>query len=324
MCIIAIKPKNKDLQNKDTLQTCFNRNHDGAGYMFVNDKNEVVIKKGYMTFDNYYKDLMKDYDKYGLKDKNLVMHFRIGTSGQSKLGCTHPFAITNDYNVLNTTHLKTNIGVCHNGIISKYNDRLGKYSDTQIYIAKVLTPLIRLNINAYKFKDIQEIIKDTTNSKWAFLDKFDEVYTVGDFVEDGGYLYSNSTYKAYKPVYSGWDFDYGTYDWFRYQKDKQDKQNQLDKQNKEDKECKQDKHENKSIIKSNTNELTTYKGLKKGNVFISDEVPYMVTTKDYEYYFDKECNIYKIIDRKFTKIASKACIYTNETFVNRRDFYDKF
>lgn len=312
MCIIAIKTKGKDLQNKDTLQTCFNRNRDGAGYMFVNDKNEVVIKKGYMTFDNYYKDLMKDYNKYGLKDKNLVMHFRIGTSGQSKLGCTHPFAITNDYNVLNTTHLKTNIGVCHNGIISNYNDRLGKYSDTQIYIAKVLTPLIRLNINAYKFKDIQEIIKDTTKSKWAFLDKFDEVYTVGDFVEDNGYLYSNSTYKAYQPVYTAWNHDYDTYDWFRYQKDKQ---NQLDKQ---------DKQENKSITKSSTKEIITYKGLKQGNVFISAEVPYMVTTKDYEYYFDRECNIYKIIDRKFTKIANKACIYTDETFVNRRDFYDKF
>ena len=93
MCIIAIKPKNKDLQDKETLKTCFTRNPDGSGYMFVHD-NVVEIKKGYMTFDEFYKDLINDYNKYNLKNQNLVMHFRIGTSGQSKLGCTHPFAIT--------------------------------------------------------------------------------------------------------------------------------------------------------------------------------------------------------------------------------------
>ena len=108
MCIITIKPKNKKLQDKDILQTCFTRNPDGSGYMFVHD-NIVEIKKGYMTFESFYKDLIEDYNKYDLKNKNLVMHFRIGTSGQSKLGCTHPFAITNDYDVLNMTNVKTKL-----------------------------------------------------------------------------------------------------------------------------------------------------------------------------------------------------------------------
>lgn len=309
MCIIAIKPKNKELQDKDVLHTCFTRNPDGSGYMFVHD-GIVEIKKGYMNFDDFYKDLINDYNKYNLKNQNLVMHFRIGTSGQSKVGCTHPFAITNDYTKLNETHLKENIGVCHNGIISNYNDRNGKYSDTQIYIAKVLTPLIKLNINSYKFKDIQTIIKDTTNSKWAILDKFDDVYTIGDFVEDNGYLYSNSTYKKFEykyTAYKGWyddDFDDDEYyeSWWK------------------------NYHKKPSTTSTSTKvpQIVTYKPLKKGNVVMCDKIPYQVITEENKYYFDKECNIYTTIDKKFTKVGNDAYIYTDETFSNRRDFTDRF
>ena len=307
MCIIAIKPKNKKLQDKDVLHTCFTRNPDGSGYMFVHD-NVVEIKKGFMNFDEFYNSLIKDYKEYDLDKQNLVMHFRIGTSGQSRLGCTHPFAITNDYDVLNTTHLTSNIGVCHNGIISNYNDRNGKYSDTQIYIAKVLTPLIKLNINSYKFKDVQTIIKDTTNSKWAILDKFDDVYTIGDFVDDNGYLYSNSTYKKfefkYTTTYSGWydDDDYDDETWWK-------------------------NYHKKPSVSSTTKQapqIVTYKPIKKGNVVMCDKIPYKVIDKDNEYYFDKECNVYTTIDKKWTKVGNDAYIYTDETFSNRRDFTDKF
>ena len=318
MCIIAIKPKNKDLQDKETLKTCFTRNPDGSGYMFVHD-NVVEIKKGYMTFDEFYKDLINDYNKYNLKNQNLVMHFRIGTSGQSKVGCTHPFAITNDYDILNTTHLQSNIGICHNGIISNYNDRHGKYSDTQIYIAKVLTPLIKLNINSYKFKDIQEIIKDTTNSKWAILDKFDDVYTIGDFVEDNGYLYSNSTYKKF-------EYKYYTYKWDKYDEDED-----LEEQSAwwQKHYAKQLAHTTKNNTSSKTTSTTkpniiTYRVLKNGNVIMCDKIPYLVIGENDNYYFDKECNIYKLIDRKFTRVGNNAYIYTDETFANRRDFTDKF
>ena len=310
MCIIAIKPKNKELQDKETLRTCFTRNPDGSGYMFVHD-NVVEIKKGYMTFDEFYKDLINDYNKYNLKNQNLVMHFRIGTSGQSKLGCTHPFAITNDYTKLNETHLKENIGVCHNGIISNYNDRNGKYSDTQIYIAKVLTPLIKLNINSYKFKDIQTIIKDTTNSKWAILDKFDDVYTIGDFVEDNGYLYSNSTYKKF-------EYKYATYSHW-YDEDLEEESAWWQKHY-----GKQQVKQLASTIKNTKTPTITYRTLKKGNVVMCDKIPYLVIGENDHYYFDKECNIYNMIDKKFTRVGNNAYIYTDETFVNRRDFTDKF
>lgn len=298
MCIIAIKPKNKELQEKSILQRCFNVNRDGSGYMYVNEQNEVVIKKGYMDFETYYKDLVEDYDKHNLKNKNLVMHFRIGTSGQSKYGCTHPFAITDNYDLLNATRVKTNIGVCHNGIVSMFNSRLAKYSDTQIYIASVLTPIYKLNRNAFSYSDVKKLIKDTTNSKWAFLDKFDNLNIVGDFEEDNGYLYSNTTYRPYKPV-TYYQYASESNEWLRKF------------------------NESKGIkpkTSTNTNTNVKYVMLNKDNIFMGDTNEYFEVDVDNKYYFDEKYNIYEKKDNEYNLIDTNAIIYTNETFSVRRGY----
>ena len=195
MCIIVIKPKNKKIPDKILLNRCFKNNQDGIGYMYVNNK-EVVIRKGFMSFDDFYNNLLSDYKKNNLNKNNLVIHFRKATSGKSKLGCTHPFPITDDYNELHLTNTKTDIGICHNGKITYLNNKFGKYSDTQLYIAEVIKPLIKLDKNAFKYKEIQNSILITTKSKWAILDNKDNLFTIGDFINDNGYMYSNEKYKT--------------------------------------------------------------------------------------------------------------------------------
>ena len=37
----------------------------------------------------------------------------------------------------------------------------------------------------------------STNSKWAFMDSTGNIVTVGQFVNEKGLLFSNSTYKAF-------------------------------------------------------------------------------------------------------------------------------
>ena len=80
MCIIVAKEKGQKLPSKDILKTCFERNNDGAGLMYVQD-NKVVIDKGYMTFKSFYKRIKKLQKRFNsdLTDKALVFHFRIGT-----------------------------------------------------------------------------------------------------------------------------------------------------------------------------------------------------------------------------------------------------
>lgn len=298
MCIIAIKPQSIKLQNKEVLERCFTLNRDGAGYMFVDDTRQVVFKKGFMKFNEFYKQLIEDYNKYDLKSKNLVMHFRIGTSGENEEGCTHPFPVTDDYDEMEKTKGKTNIGVCHNGIVSMFNNRTAKYSDTQIYIETVITPLIRLNLNSYKFKDVQNMIQKTTNSKWTILDRNDDIFMIGDFIEDGGYYYSNGTYKIYKNTYSQSLLStYSDSDWYSQLKKKQEKE------------------------KKDTKTIKKYKMLEKGNVLTAEGIEFMEIEVDNKYYFNEKYEIYeKTKDNKLSLIGTKADIYTNETFSQRRGF----
>ena len=305
MCIIVIKPKNKIIQPKETLQECFKSCSDGAGYMFTNNDKTVIIKKGLMTFDTFYESMMKDYKDYNLIEKNLVMHFRITTSGTNKEGGTHPFAITDNYDQLELLHVKTNMGVCHNGIIAKYTDYKTRYSDTQNYIAQVITPLIRLNINAYKFADIQAIILKTTNSKWAILNRADEIYTIGEFINDDDYLYSNTMYKKITYTYNTYNYDTSVND----DDDDDDDDNKLPAwyhrtYNKQEK----------------TNTVTTYKMLQKGNILFANEIKYLVIKDNNEYWFDNKYSIFTKDKSAMKKVGNNAVIYTDETFTQRRDF----
>ena len=66
---------------KDLIQ-CFKHNPDGAGYMLpINDK--VVIRKGFMTFEEFKKDINKVVKDNHIDptETPIVLHFRISTQG---------------------------------------------------------------------------------------------------------------------------------------------------------------------------------------------------------------------------------------------------
>lgn len=316
MCIIVIKPKHKAIQSKELLQECFTSNRDGAGYMYVNKHKEVVIKKGFMTFEDFYTNVIMDYDEYNLEEQNLVMHFRIGTSGKNALGCTHPFPITDKYDDMELIDNKTNIGICHNGIISQFNDRYGKYSDTEIYIATVMTPLIRLNLQAYKFKDVQELILKTTTSKWAVLDKNDMVYTVGNFISDDGYFYSNTSYIHYEYIpakyvpqnKNKWNKkDYNIFD---------EEEEDLNQQNKWWEEARL-----KSMKKSEKNDTTKYRDLHIGNIITGGTIEYLDVERENEFVFNEDYDVFeKTKDGKLKIVDYDTVIYVDESLNERRDF----
>lgn len=212
MCIIAIKSKKQELQKKEILKTCWQHNPDGAGYMFTNN-NKVVIKKGFMTFDEFYNSLLNDYNKYNLINNNLVLHFRIGTSGGINKEKTHPFPLTNNIDELNKTELTSKIGIAHNGVISSYV--YGTLSDTQNFIKDYLYSLNRLNKNFYKYNDIQKMIDKELKGRLAILDSDDNLVTIGDWVTDENYKYSNTTFRDYKYYSNTWD-DYNELNNYTY------------------------------------------------------------------------------------------------------------
>lgn len=215
MCIIVYKPQDKEMPSKEILKECFRCNPDGAGYMFPED-NMVRIRKGFMTFDDFYKALISDYTRIGAS-KAFVMHFRIGTQGGNTPENTHPFPLSKDMKYLKALEVKAKCGIAHNGIISltshshtrdyeqvwdeklgmmKYVTKTVDYSDTMEFITEYLALIIK-NKNWYKNEDNVKLIKKLvgTSNKFAIMTEDGNVTLINDFIEDDGIYYSNSSYK---------------------------------------------------------------------------------------------------------------------------------
>ena len=187
MCIIAIKPQGKKMFDDNTITTMFINNPDGAGYMFYDkDTKKVCIKKGFMTC----KALLSSLHSKDFTDTNVVLHFRIGTSGlNDKLNC-HPYPLYQ----INDTKCSCDIAMAHNGILKDFNPPKGsKINDTQTFIKEVLNQLKKGFL--YDADKILLIKKLIGTSKLAFLTDKNQVITIGNFITDDDYMYSNNSYK---------------------------------------------------------------------------------------------------------------------------------
>ena len=165
--------------------------------MYVND-GKVVIDKGYMTWKKFYKRYQKLCRKFNnFENQSLIMHFRIGTSSGNTPQNTHPYPISNKVDDLHKLYIKTDLGMVHNGIIHDYTpkDKLSNTNDTQEFILKYVSTLYKHYPKFYKDKYIMNGLDDITNSKLAFMDATGYIYYVGDFIDEEGIKFSNSSYE---------------------------------------------------------------------------------------------------------------------------------
>ena len=88
MCIAIHKPTNKVI-SRSTLENCFNSNPDGAGLAYRNNiEDKITIEKGFFSFEDFY-SFYKGLDK----SLEMLIHFRIGTSGKLNKNNCHPFLV---------------------------------------------------------------------------------------------------------------------------------------------------------------------------------------------------------------------------------------
>lgn len=195
MCIIAIKPKGMDMFTDKQLRIMFENNPDGCGYMY-HMVNTVIIRKGFMTIEDLLADLKKESLVVDFKNRIVVFHFRIGTSGYNdRLNC-HPFPVFE----VNSTYCESQLGLAHNGILRDFTpSRESDINDTQVFIRTVLRKLrYCFQYDKDKLFLIQQLIG---TNRFALLDECGKLTLIGDFIKDNGYIYSNKTYKEYrKPV----------------------------------------------------------------------------------------------------------------------------
>lgn len=199
MCIIVYKPKGKKMPDKKQLKVCWDNNPDGAGYMYPSGK-QVIIKKGFMNFEEFHRNLMYDYIRYS-KETDFVLHFRISTQGGVNKQCCHPFPLSKDMNMLKCTRVKSPIGIAHNGVIDLTTEYYGSmkntvtYSDTMKFITDYLSLIIKDKYFYYD-DDTLELIERLADSKLAIMDDTGHTTLIGDFIEDDGIYYSNEYYKT--------------------------------------------------------------------------------------------------------------------------------
>lgn len=223
MCIIIAKNKKDRLPTYEELLNSFEYNSDGAGFMYT-QRGKVVIDKGYMRFSDFIKrfnELCTEFHDF--KNKSLVIHCRIGTSSGNTPANTHPYPITYKERDLHKLKFETDLGMAHNGIITKYTPTWAKptTNDTQEFILKYVYNLYSHWNDFYKNRFILEGLGAITNSKLAFLDKDDNLYLVGDFIEDDDLYFSNTSYRDYRGYYnygysstgSVYKSDKGTYEY---------------------------------------------------------------------------------------------------------------
>lgn len=209
MCLISVIPKGKEKFNDKVIafiKQGFRSNRDGSGYMFKrNGENLVHISKGFFDVDNLLKSIE---DRKLTIDDELVIHHRIGTSGLNNRTNTHPFVLSKLHNECCAIELAVaKPCLAHNGIFSGLNYYMGldrDFSDTYAFSRYILSNKHLQNILLEDEKLFETITSDIVGySRLAILYPDRDLKLVGNFVEDDGYLHSNSGYKSFIRDYGG-------------------------------------------------------------------------------------------------------------------------
>lgn len=192
MCIICVSPKRVRQPNVTTIRRMFRNNPDGAGYMVARD-GKVTISKGFMDVDEYIEAIRAEH--FTAKDP-VVYHFRISTQAGVNPQMTHPFPLSNRIEHMKVLDVECSCGVAHNGIIRLTTDRNNhEYSDTALFIANYLSLIIR-EPGDLKDERILTLIHRLAGSKLAIMDGDGYIATVGEYINQKGLLFSNTSFET--------------------------------------------------------------------------------------------------------------------------------
>ena len=192
MCIAILNTKKSGRLPKSQIKNSWDNNDMGAGLLW-NEGNKLNVFKTY-EYDEYINKYNELRDNVNIG--NIVLHFRIATSGYKGEHNLHPFLVNDK------------LGFVHNGVIKGLGNK--QFSDTYEFndmLKKFSHNFLGCEMSKYF---ISEYIG---YSKLIFLDA-DDKYTIineelGKWAD--GNWYSNDSYKQYNDYkYYGNTKVYGT------------------------------------------------------------------------------------------------------------------
>lgn len=194
MCVIVHKERGKDLPSDEIIGKCFGRNPDGSGILLHRKGTKVIeIHKGFMKVDDF-KSALKDLNVD--KDDDVVMHFRITTSGGTSQENCHPFPISTKVEDLKALRINVSRAFVHNGVLGSGDEKL-KISDTQCFVRDVMA---RPEVSDHlENEEVQKIIGNMAgNQRFFVADAEKDIFKrFGTWYEDNGLWYSNLGWKSY-------------------------------------------------------------------------------------------------------------------------------
>jgi predicted glutamine amidotransferase len=178
MCIAILNTKKSGRLPKSHIKNSWENNDMGAGLLW-NENNKLNVFKTY-EYDEYISKYNELRDNANIG--NIVLHFRIATSGYKGEHNLHPFLVNDK------------LGFVHNGVIRGLGNK--QFSDTYEFndmLKKFSHNFLACDMTKYF---ISEYIG---HSKLVFLDA-DDKYTIineelGKWTD--GNWYSNDSYKQY-------------------------------------------------------------------------------------------------------------------------------
>lgn len=180
MCIIIAQKAGREI-SYESMKNSWNRNNDGAGIMYAID-GVIHIKKELKDFEafyRFYKELVTERP-----DLNIVVHYRIGTSGKMNKANCHPFRVHED------------LAFCHNGVIDIKMPKDSKHSDTVEFNKSILQMLPE---NFLEYGVLRRLIRPFIgHSKLCFLDANGNVTIIKEKLGnwEKGIWYSNDSHKT--------------------------------------------------------------------------------------------------------------------------------
>lgn len=187
MCVIVYKPKGIKLERK-VIADCFIENPNGAGYTVIYEKNNFVTRKGFMTENELDASLEENGGDFTPYD--MILHFRISTSGGiNPINC-HPYPISHKQSDFTVTESINQPVIYHNGVLfgikQSWSNDIELYSDTFLLARDILS-----RTDATGITNVLSLIANTSNNKFAHVDKHGTVTLYGDFKKHNDVFYSN-------------------------------------------------------------------------------------------------------------------------------------
>lgn len=186
MCIICIKKKGIKFPSIQSVKNMCKQNPDGFSMVVQSGcrKPEIYKTLNEGKFIKRYKDIAQNYDP---SCTSLYIHARIKTHGTMRIENCHGWK-------------ENGLIFAHNGILSIANrDDL---TDSETFFRDIFIPAYELGGWKLGEKTINAIIG---TSKFVFMDDNGEIKHYGNYIEDDGLLYSNTSYLQRRYEAYGWD-----------------------------------------------------------------------------------------------------------------------